>query len=618
MKQLLKRLNVSQRIMLSFICILLVGFVVTLMNFFSLNEFSKSFASFKQESVDTNLMLAIDKDVSELHRYILIYSQTGTSSAFSQLSNFYIELQEKATLLLKQQNFEDEKEQQLRPQLLQSVTRFGEKIESLQAQYQYRDELVNKKLINLFSNIDSVMSKFVNNSSSVRHQQSLYQLWLTKNSIAKAEIFAAQYFVNHEYGLKTKVESNLQHALDLLKDSNLSNGDKFKYEVSNLIQLIDQTKLIFRKAVQADRDYLFLVNIVIAGESAELITISESLKKLSLEKQKSLSLSAENKINFNKKAMFYIYIFSALLAVLIAIFTGRIISKSLKSITQTFNLLAQGESVTEIPEANREDEIGSLARAANVFHKTNEHTKHLLAESKAMTDQLNIKTLDLQTKNDALSNFTHVVSHDLKTPIRGIAELSDWVVEDLGKQIPDKVKVNLERIQTRVARMEELIEDLLEYSKQGNVSNDKTLITPINLINEIIELEVIPSGFDLSVSYDMQPFNSPKVPLQVAIRNLLSNAIQHHDKANGKIQISCYDQDRYHVFEVADDGPGISLAAQERIFILFQKLDKSKKTSGLGLAFAKRLVEAHGGYIELESNPKKGPGAIFRIFWPSI
>ncbi|MGJ8620570.1 MAG: sensor histidine kinase, partial [Methylophilaceae bacterium] len=63
---------------------------------------------------------------------------------------------------------------------------------------------------------------------------------------------------------------------------------------------------------------------------------------------------------------------------------------------------------------------------------------------------------------------------------------------------------------------------------------------------------------------------------------------------------------------------GISLAAQERVFILFQKLDKSKKSSGLGLAFAKRLVEAHGGYIELESNPKKGPGAIFKIFWPSI
>ncbi len=613
----LDKLTISQRIMLGFTGVLLLGLFITLINFFSLNEFRNTFKLYMKESINTNLMLTIDKDISELHRNILIYSQTGTPAAFSQLKNFYKELQQDANQLYKQRAFGDSATQQRLIQLQQSVERFEEKIDVLQRQYQYRDELVNNTLASLFVDTGVAIGKLATDSSKIKKKKTVSKLWFANNDIAQAEVLASQYFINHQYNLKKQVERNILNVLAILNDEqSFVSEPEIQDEINRLTLLMKQMKKVFNEAVQADRDYLFLVNAVIAGESAELIILSESLKAESLNEQSALFAKTNQDVEFNQKVTLFSYLLSTLLAVIIIVLSGRTISKPLKSITQTFSLLAKGEAVTEIPGVNRQDEIGSLARAANIFHQTNLHTKELLTQAKINTQHLEERELALETKNDELSNFTHVVSHDLKTPIRGIAELSSWVVDDLGNDIPDKVKHNLDRIQLRVEKMESLIEDLLEYSKQGKIIAKNELIEPITLIKEIIDLQIIPSGFNVKVSGSSSSFYAAKVPLQVSVRNLLANAIAHHDKTKGNIGVRCYLEEHYCVFEVSDDGPGIPKAAQERIFILFQALDKTKNTSGLGLAYAKRMVEAHGGYIKVESNPEVKRGTTFYVYWP--
>ena len=125
-----------------------------------------------------------------------------------------------------------------------------------------------------------------------------------------------------------------------------------------------------------------------------------------------------------------------------------------------------------------------------------------------------------------------------------------------------------------------------------------------------------PYGIVISTQISARPFVTHKAPLESVLRNLISNAIKHHDLPTGRISIGVADVGRYCVFTVSDDGPGIPLASQERVFRIFQTLaTETREHSGIGLALSKRLVEAHGGWIKLDSATGVR-GTTFNVWWP--
>ena len=102
------------------------------------------------------------------------------------------------------------------------------------------------------------------------------------------------------------------------------------------------------------------------------------------------------------------------------------------------------------------------------------------------------------------------------------------------------------------------------------------------------------------------------------LRNIIGNAVKHHDKSSGNIRIRAEDVGRYCELTVSDDGPGIAPASRERVFQMFQTLSaREHGHSGIGLALTKRLVEAHGGRISLDST-EGVRGATFHVWWPWI
>ena len=238
--------------------------------------------------------------------------------------------------------------------------------------------------------------------------------------------------------------------------------------------------------------------------------------------------------------------------------------------------------------------------------------------------------LELRQANANLEEFSYVASHDLRSPLRGIADLVEWIGDDLGEHPLPEVRRNLDRVSQRIRRMDRLMDDLLSYARAGRAATEYTLVDLGRLVQGILEMQPLPERMRLQLSLDVEPFLATGTPLETALRNLLGNAAKHHDRPDGCIRVSARHDDSYCVIDVVDDGPGVPAAAHERIFKLFQTATAAERGgSGFGLALTKRLVEVHGGRVEVMSPPPSGAGpaaagnasvdvrgSCFRVWWP--
>jgi PAS domain S-box-containing protein len=224
--------------------------------------------------------------------------------------------------------------------------------------------------------------------------------------------------------------------------------------------------------------------------------------------------------------------------------------------------------------------------------------------------------LELRQANSNLEEFTYAASHDLKSPLRGISDLVEWIVEDLGGAEPQEVSRNLGRLRDRVQRLERVIDELLAYARAGAAFTAAVQVDVEGLISGILEVLPRPAGFHVSVQCKTKSFVTNKTPLESVLRNLINNAFEHHDLSAGSVDIRVEDVGRYCLFTIADDGPGIPPASQERVFQMFRTAAADARGhSGIGLALSKRLVEAHGGWIKLDSSVGVR-GTAFHVWWP--
>ena len=239
-------------------------------------------------------------------------------------------------------------------------------------------------------------------------------------------------------------------------------------------------------------------------------------------------------------------------------------------------------------------------------------TEDLMRLNRMLTNALEA----LEQRNQELDQFAYVTSHDLKAPLRAIANLATWIEEDLGDRLPDENKEQFELLKNRVHRMEGLINGLLEYSRIGRTRQPTETVDVGVLMTEIAD-SLSPLGeFTVETAPEMPVFKTKRVLLFQILSNLVNNAIKHHDRSDGRVQVSARDLGNFYEFTVADDGPGIAPAYHRKIFTIFQTLRPRDdlESTGIGLSLVKKTVAAEGGKIMLES--EAGQGAIFRFTWP--
>ncbi|MEM8829114.1 MAG: ATP-binding protein [Cyanobacteria bacterium P01_G01_bin.19] len=255
-----------------------------------------------------------------------------------------------------------------------------------------------------------------------------------------------------------------------------------------------------------------------------------------------------------------------------------------------------------------------LQSELNTRHRAEKSLKQKASELKWVNQELLKTTTLLKKRNQELDRFAYVTSHDLKAPLRAIANLAAWLSEDLEGQIPEENKQQLELMQSRVKRMDGLIQGLLEYSRVGKMNAPATTVDVKKEIAEIVSL--LPSqDFELDISPDLPTFKTNSISLQQVFSNLIGNAIKYHPDNKGRIAISVEEQENFYQFGVADDGMGIDPKYHDRIFTIFQTLQARDtiESTGIGLSIVKKIVEGQGGKIWVES--QLGEGATFYFTW---
>ncbi len=223
-----------------------------------------------------------------------------------------------------------------------------------------------------------------------------------------------------------------------------------------------------------------------------------------------------------------------------------------------------------------------------------------------------------EEKNQELERFAFIAAHDLKSPLNGISSMAKLFQEEYDSKIDDNGQNMLKLIRGASTKLRNLIDGLLDYSRSENVlKEDKSNIDLETLKHDIAGLFSYDHNLKLDIKSSLVEIYANKTAVHQILINLVTNAIKHNDKDIVEIEIGISESESQYNFYVQDNGPGIEINFQDKIFKIFEVLAVNDKlgqpSNGIGLATVKKIVEKSGGSVKVESELGKGAKFIFTI-----
>jgi signal transduction histidine kinase len=226
---------------------------------------------------------------------------------------------------------------------------------------------------------------------------------------------------------------------------------------------------------------------------------------------------------------------------------------------------------------------------------------------------------ELALANRDLEEFAYVISHDLKAPLRALRYDSGDADRDLAAGNIEGVRVRLAAVRAHETRMRAMLDGLFAYARIGRKDEALESIDTRALVEVLVSGVGPPAGMTVDVVGDWPRLTTLAAPLDLILRNLVDNAIKHHDRKDGRITLTARDDGDALTMTVADDGPGIPHEWHTAVFLPFRKVGEDQShedSSGIGLALVRRTLDRIGGIVELKSDPPRRRGTTFVVRWP--
>jgi PAS domain S-box-containing protein len=230
------------------------------------------------------------------------------------------------------------------------------------------------------------------------------------------------------------------------------------------------------------------------------------------------------------------------------------------------------------------------------------------------TESINIELLEkLKKSNEELHEYAHIVSHDLKSPLRSISALTSWIKTDNLEAFDEASLQNFDDIEITLETMENLISDILKYSSLDAVVSEEEDVDLDSLVKKLIHVLYVPDTISINILNTLPNVKGDKTKFQQLFQNLIGNAIKFNNKEKGFINIDVEDHNSFYKFSIKDNGIGVQKRHFESIFKIFQSLKKEKNSSGIGLSIVKKIVDIYKGEVWLESEIDQGTTFYFTI-----
>jgi signal transduction histidine kinase len=311
-------------------------------------------------------------------------------------------------------------------------------------------------------------------------------------------------------------------------------------------------------------------------------------------------------------ALFVVSLSALLLSVLFVRFlVFRGVVAPLDALTRRTTDLASGDLSSPVPSP-RFSELATIAEALKVFQRS-------LQRLARADEQLRRQNEKLVFANEELNRFAYAASHDLRSPLRGVKTLAGFVRDDFEGPMPEVIDHHLGRMEARLSKMEALLEDLLAYSRAGAEIERYQQVSLRAIVAEARMVLSLQEDLDIACEEGADEVYVPPLAVRQVLRNLIDNAIKHHDGLEPlRVRVKALVDAYWTRIEITDNGPGIPPAYRERVLKMFQTLKgaSASQTSGMGLAMVERLVQRAGGRLEI-AEPEAGRGTRVVLLLPA-